>query len=331
MDLHWLDPEQPDRGDIAAAVALIEAARAIDAPHELSPTTSSFHAQLRHGWDGDPSAWALVRDHDGNAVAVLEVNLPVWDNTHVGFIDVIVEPSARRQGVARQLFGIGVEKVREAGRTLVLAEAWDGSAGAGFLKAMGLDPASDEVKREIDLTSADWKRLDEAYEAARQRAVAYELVRIPGATPEHLLADIVALTQAINDAPTDDLDIEDEVFSPERIRAFEAAQVAYDRRIYRLVARESDTGDLAGHTMVGVENERPWHGRQYDTSVLRTHRGHRLGMLLKIGMLHWLREAEPQLRTVSTWNAASNAHMIQVNEAVGYHVIANAIVWQRHM
>jgi hypothetical protein len=125
--------------------------------------------------------------------------------------------------------------------------------------------------------------------------------------------------------------VEDEVFSPERIRAFEAAQAAHGRRMYQLVARHRETGVLAGHTVVGVESDRPWFGSQFDTSVLRAHRGHRLGLLLKIGMLRWLAEAEPQLRLVETWNAASNDHMIAVNEILGYQVVATATAFQGHL
>ena len=34
---------------------------------------------------------------------------------------------------------------------------------------------------------------------------------------------------------------------------------------------------------------------------------------------------------LDTWNAASNAHMIGVNEALGYQVIATATGFQRHL
>jgi GNAT superfamily N-acetyltransferase len=139
------------------------------------------------------------------------------------------------------------------------------------------------------------------------------------------------MTAAINDAPIDDLDIEDEVFSPERIRAFEAARLASKDRTYRVIARDRDTGVLAGHTMVGVNAEHPGYGWQFDTSVLRAHRGHRLGRLLKIDMLRWLADEEPQLRTIDTGNAASNTHMIEVNEVLGYQVVATGIEWQRHL
>ena len=64
---------------------------------------------------------------------------------------------------------------------------------------------------------------------------------------------------------------------------------------------------------------------------MRGHRGHRLGLRVKIAMLRWLQEAEPKLVVVSTWNAASNDHMIEVNEILGYHVVAGAIAWQQHL
>ena len=65
------------------------------------------------------------------------------------------------------------------------------------------------------------------------------------------------LTAAINDAPTDDLDIEDGVLSPERVRGYEDAQLAKGHRLYRVFARHRETGDLAGHTVVVVDGERP--------------------------------------------------------------------------
>jgi len=42
-----------------------------------------------------------------------------------------------------------------------------------------------------------------------------------------------------------------------------------------------------------------------------------LGLLLKVEMLYWLRDEEPQVRHILTGNAASNAHMVRVNEALG--------------
>ena len=105
------------------------------------------------------------------------------------------------------------------------------------------------------------------------------------------------MTGAINDAPTDDLDVEDEVFSVERIVGVRDARSSrHDRRIYRLVARQRETGRAGRATRWwSIPAQRPWLAWQLDTSVVRAHRGHRLGLILKGEMLAWLAEAEPQL------------------------------------
>jgi hypothetical protein len=129
----------------------------------------------------------------------------------------------------------------------------------------------------------------------------------------------------------DDLEIEDEAYPPDRIRAYEAAQLASGFRFHRMIARHRATGELAGHTVVVVDTERPELGEQHDTSVVRDHRGHRLGALLKAGMVLHLAEVEPQLRTVDTWNAESNGHMIGVNELLGYRVMGRGLQYQRRI
>jgi hypothetical protein len=68
---------------------------------------------------------------------------------------------------------------------------------------------------------------------------------------------------------------------------------------------------------------------QHDTAVVRDHRGHRLGLLLKSGMNLWLADVEPQLSTVDTWNAESNDHMVAVNERLGYRWMGRALALQR--
>lgn len=331
MHLTWLDPHHLAPRDIAQAVGLLEDARVVDAPHEMSQTASTYAAHLRCGWDGDPPMNALARDASGRTVGLLDVHLPRWDNTHLGFVTVTVAPQVRRRGTGRRLFDVGIQRVRDAGRRLLASECLEDGTGVPFLEAAGLKRASVDVQRRQDLRSLDYAVVGGEYDNAERAAAAYHLERVPAPTPENLIADVVHVTQAINDAPRDDFELEDEVFSAERVRAFEAAQAAQGRRIYRLAARGRATGGLAGHTVVAVDAERPWHAWQYDTSVVREHRGHRLGLLLKTGMLRWLAEEEPQVRTLDTWNAESNAHMIEVNEVLGYRVVARGFTWQLHL
>lgn len=331
MELCWLDPQRVATRDVAGVAALFEAARVVDCPHEHGDTAASVAAMVTHGYNGDPPVIGLIRSKGGRVVGSVEVDFPRWDNRHLGWVGVTVDPLARRQGIGRSLLEAAVERVRADGRRLVVANCFEGTAGVGFLEAMQMSRASVEVQRRQHVLDIDWERLDHDYALAERHCVDYELVRMPGTTPEDLLDEVARMSAGINDAPIDDYDVEDEVFTPERLRAFDDAQRAHERRVYRLVARDRRTGDLAGHTMVSVDGPRPWFAWQYDTSVLRAHRGHRLGFVLKAAMLRWLAEEEPQLRTLDTWNAASNDHMVGVNEMLGYRVVANVIGWQRHL
>jgi len=327
VHVRWVDRDALDRRTVDGAVAVLEAVRAADFPHEPA-TSAAYRAWLVHGWDGEPPELAVLDDVDGRVTAALELSLPRRDNTHLGYVDLWVDPQARRQGQGRMLFEAAVTRIRAEGRRLVMTGSFDTTAGPPFLTAMGLTRASSDVKRRQDLRRLDRERVGEIAATAGAAARDYELLRFTTCPPDELLPATATMVAAINDAPLDDLKYEDEVFSPDRVRAFWVAQAARGRRVYQLVARRRGTGELAGHTVVGVEADQPHYAHQLDTSVLAGHRGHRLGLLLKAEMLCWLAHDEPHLRVLDTWNAASNDHMIAVNETLGYVVIATGGEWQ---
>ena len=91
-------------------------------------------------------------------------------------------------------------------------------------------------------------------------------------------------------------------------------------REYSVTAVHDATGEMAAMTQVAIDPGSPQWGHQALTAVTRAHRGHRLGLLVKAAMLEWLATAEPQIEQIETGNAASNKHMIAVNEALGFEV-----------
>ena len=119
--------------------------------------------------------------------------------------------------------------------------------------------------------------------------------------------------------------MEDEVFTAERIRAYEDAQIDGGLRLYRIVARHRVSGELAGHTVVAVDARTRASATSTTPRSSAAHRGHRLGQLLKADMMRWLAEVEPQLETVDTFNAESNDHMVAVNERLGYRVMGREL------
>jgi len=235
----------------------------------------------------------------------------------------------RRQGLGTELLLHLLELARAAGRTSVGIDSWDWPGAVAFAERHGFRRASQAIQRRLFLQRTDPAIVAKLVDEAAAEASGYELVRVKGGTPEDLLDAVVEITGAINDAPTDDLDVEDEVFSAERVRAYEQAVAAKGEQMYRLLARHVATGSLAGQTVVAVEGERSSIGHQHDTSVVATHRGHRLGQLLKASMLQWLAEDEPQLETIDTWNAESNDHMIGINERLGFVVLGRNVEYQR--
>jgi hypothetical protein len=203
----------------------------------------------------------------------------------------------------------------------------------GFSEGAGFEVRQVSVVRDLVLTHtrAEHERFASLRDQAAAHSPAFELQRIDGPTPPDLLAALVDATAAINDAPIDDLDYEDEVYDVDRIRAYEDAQAASGNRFRRIVALDRATGAVAGHTVVVVYTEQPTYGEQHDTTVVPGHRGHRLGLRLKADMACWLADVEPDLVTIQTENAASNAPMIAVNEQLGCTIAGRRLVVQRRV
>jgi GNAT superfamily N-acetyltransferase len=328
LEIRRFGPDDTD--DVRAGFEIANAVAAADAPWEHPWLANRFETFLRRGWDGEPPDCYLARV-DGTPVGTALVFCSQRDNTHLGWTWLAILPEHRRLGYGSTLFERVVAEVRAAGRTSIGTDGWESERALGFAARHGLERRSQAIMRRQHLREIVPGRLQQLYDEAAAAATAYELVRVVGRTPEDMVDAMVELVSAINDAPTDDLDIEDEVFSSERLAAYEEAALARGSRLYRLVARHKETGELGGHTVIAVEEQRPELGDQHDTAVAKAHRGHRLGMLLKAGMLLWLAEAEPQLATVDTWNAESNEHMISVNEALGYRVMGRELQFQKSL
>lgn len=317
-----------DRRAVEAATELANAAGKVDAPFQYPFTVDGYRLQLAHGWDGEVPETYAAREV-GRLVGLLAVNTSEWDNRHLVWLEVTVHPDQRGRGVGSALLESGVHRARELGRTSVGLDGWDNPQPRRFAERHDLPRKGSAIRRRQVQARVDRGWVERLHGDAREAANDYELLRIRGRTPDELLPAVAEMTTAINDAPLDDLDIEDEVFPVERIVAYEAAQEARRQRLYRVVARHRESGALAGHTVVAVDSERPTVAEQHDTSVLAAHRGHRLGLLLKTGMLRWLGETEPALGTIDTWNMESNGPMIRVNELLGYEVLGRSLSFQR--
>ena len=318
----------PDSTLVGAAVELANAVSRAEQPWQVPDTVANRRHDIARGWDGEPPRTYLDVE-DGQPIVLGTIHGSDYDNRTLAWLEVEVHPAHRRQGHgSRMLAHLEAEAVA-SGRTTLTLSGFESEAARAFAERHGYRLLSQAIVRTMPVTEVPREHIQELYDEALAHAGDYELVRMVGHAPADLLDALAQLTEAINDAPLDDLEVEDEVFDAARVRAYEDAQEAGGRTLYRLVARHRETGELAGHTIVAVERARPWAGENHDTAVAAAHRGHRLGLLLKSAMVLWLADAEPGLSVIETGNAESNAYMIGVNERLGYRVMARQLEFQK--
>jgi GNAT superfamily N-acetyltransferase len=311
-----------DAEAIQALTDLYNAARPVDDPDSPPAVAELVAADVEFGWDMHPATHYLYKPAEGGApIGALAVEMPIHDNLQVVWAEMMVHPAHRRRGHGTVIMNEVFRLAKEAGRTIIwVGTAADDPGAIAFTEKFGFRYASHDARRRQQLADVDQEEVNRLYHEAREAARDYRLERLTPPVPEDVLAELIEVTAAINDAPTGDLTWEAEVFNLERLRDIETARLKRGDLMYRVVARHEETGDAGGHTWVFWNRLQPTLAGQGDTAVARTHRGHRLGLLLKIDMMRWLAEEQPQVETIETWNNADNSYMINVNEAIGYRL-----------
>jgi len=150
-----------------------------------------------------------------------------------------------------------------------------------------------------------------------------------GATPVEFRDDIAALnTRMSTDAPQSGLDEPEDVWTAQRLAEHEAHTTADGTVLLTSAVMHVDEGRLVGFTQLALPTEAGRPVDQYDTLVLKEHRGHGLGMLLKLANLVLLQREHPGFPAVTTWNADENRHMLAVNEALGFVPMGYEGAWR---
>ena len=298
------------------------AAHAADDPDSPPLSLPVFRHWLTRGWESEPSeTWVAVDEATGETLGWYRIELPDLENTHRSFGSLTVRPASRRRGVGSALLRHEVERARANGRTVLRGSALVGSAGDAFARQAGAEASLVDARRVQDLRKIPPGLVASLRETAAGAAAGYSLVSWTGPTPEEHLARVAAGFNAMNDAPHSP-DREDDIWDAQRVRdRADAALREGCLRGYSVAAIAEATGEMAGLTQVFVDPEYPEWGHQGLTAVIRQHRGHRLGLLIKAAMLEWLATEEPKLERIATDNAAVNKYMIAVNEALGYELV----------
>lgn len=344
-------PDSLDGAGGADFVATIEARNAAEIDGYGTPEVAYPAAELFPQWH-DPNEPRLLWGArvDGRIVARAVHEWPVADDS-VGWIDLQVHPGFRGRGIGRALADTVEDHASSVGRTRLItyAVAADGP-GERLVPPTGAGSIPAENRAARFLLNRGWQ-LEQIARASRfplpfdpdelatRRADAerhagddYRIHTWMGLTPERWIADQAMLnTRMSTDAPSAGLEEPEIPWDADRVRTHDALQDAGPRTIFTAAAEHVPSGTLAAFTQLAVPTDSSRPVSQEDTLVLRAHRGHRLGMLLKVANLQLLQDVAPGHPSVLTWNAEENRAMLDVNEAVGFVPIGYEGAWRKDL
>jgi GNAT superfamily N-acetyltransferase len=334
-----LEPDVHDDQVVAQLLDLHRAVHRADEPDSPPPCSVAFPVGLRLAWPGNRSVHRVVHA-DGRIVGHLDFGVPTMDNLHLAGGFVRVHPDYRRRGIGRALMTAGFGLANAEGRTTFTSGAsrrWEDGpqrpeAGVRFLSELGFEHALTEVLRRMDIENLDPHVEQRLYEEALAKAKGYEIVRWTGRTPEEIIDGLAELNSIfLEEAPIGSLDLERERIDADRHRRTIDNVIASGILMSCVVARHRASGQIVANTVIGVRTEPGDVGEQWITLVHPEHRGHRLGMLVKLENLRQLRTLRPELRRIETGNADVNAHMIAINDVLGFYPYAAWADYQRKL
>jgi GNAT superfamily N-acetyltransferase len=274
------------------------------------------HHQAAHGWSARL---------DGRFAGVLLVTWPVVDDVEACWVLLGVAPSARRNGVGSALHDALLRAVRLAGRSIVQVEVphrgrtetWP---GIEFARRRGYSLALREARHVLALP------LPESRLAAEPRD-GYVVHTWRDTCPAELLDAYCRLREAFTgEAPTGDLIIAEQHWGHDRVRDLEQRRRAQRRSAWTALAVSAE-GAPAGFTeLVAADDESDAHQNQ--TLVLPGHRGHGLGIALKVANVRCLATDRPDVEQVDTTVDPDNRPMNAVNAALGFEPVDMHDEWQ---
>ncbi len=253
------------------------------------------------------------------------------ENVETGGVWLSVHPDHQRHGIGTLLLAHCEQSLRDDGCTRIHEHSGspveNGDAATQFALANGYRQTLADLRQDLPLpvTEGTLTELDPGLDET-----AYVVETAVDALPEEWLEDRALLARRMStDAPTGDIDLDEEDWDADRVRR----QWNTPSPIWAVetVARHVPSGQLVAFTDLLVRPAQPDLAVQSDTLVLREHRGHALGLAVKLANLRVLQRERPDVTTVRTWNADTNTHMVAINARMGFSVTGWTREWAKDL
>ena len=308
-------------------------------PQELLPHYQPEPDEIRY-------VWAVV---DGDRfIGRVGVDIPLEQGSRTAFWLVEILASHYGRGIGTAGYALVEQAARRHERSVLQSWAQHPDAPGPRLEpptGFGSIPedrvarfylrhgyALEQIEREsnLDLVGSA-ETVARLLADAEQKSAGYRVVQWRVPTPaEHLDGYAWMKSRMSTDTPTGALEFDEEAWDAARVQRADQRVIDGGRTMLVTAAQHIDTGELVAFNELAIGGDATGPSHQEDTLVLKEHRGHRLGQLVKCaGLTVWRRDIAPRSPKVITYNAEENRPMLDINEAIGFVPIAYNGAWKK--
>ncbi|MGH3736634.1 MAG: GNAT family N-acetyltransferase [Micromonosporaceae bacterium] len=312
MQVREWDPKSAATADIEAWLDLLNDVLPCDIPDEPAWRMDYLREYLAVNMPEERRLMWFA-EVDGKVIGSASLLLVRGD---AGVVNLFVRPEARRGGAGRELLTAVAWRANAERRRSLMVEVIEDTSGVKFYEACGFQRTLTEIRHRLALADVEWPR---AEQLSGQLANGYRVDYLDGGPGEEHLEAYARAKLNLRHLPGDDADTDQLVgIEASRLRASIATLKRRGMRPHVVVAWHEPTRQVAGLTELVVPTHRPERADQYDTLVVPAHRGYGLGLAMKAKMLLVVREAEPDVRDVVTWQTLEMEQMAKVNSVLGF-------------
>jgi GNAT superfamily N-acetyltransferase len=341
--------DAPDAGTFLEMVRIANAVCLEDAGHDyLHEEPDEMLGFWQDQTDWTQLGFAALRGDEVLGAVKLMISNEAEAST-VEF-DLMVDPPHRGQGIEELLLAEVEREARERG--LATIQTWtlhrpdapaarlEPSTGWGsipaddpqtrFQLANGFSLEQVERNSVFDLTGdlgLVERMLAEAVTVAGEE---YRPVQWTSPTPpEYVDGFAYAISRMSTDVPAGGLVIDEQHWDAARVERRDARLKAQGLTVSVAAVLHVPTGRIAAYNELAIAEDHTGATQQFGTLVVKEHRGHRLGTIVKCANLLRWRDLVPESPRVSTFNAEENRHMLDINEAIGFVPASYAGAWKK--